>query len=648
MLHFGLGDETRIARLTVEWPSGQVQSFTALGVDRKLTITEPPAPVPSPPAEAPPAAGQFTEVSAAAGLSLSSREMKIDESGQDPLLPLRQNRRGPALAVGEVNGDGQDDVVVGGTPTDPTRLLLAEAAGRFAAADSAVPASPGALNDGPLLLFDADGDGANDLLVTRAGVALPAGAPEYQPRLLLNDGRGRFRPAPEGALPPLPVSAGAVAAADFDRDGRLDLFIGGRVVPGQYPQPPRSALWANRGGRFEDVTDRLAPGLRDVGMVNSALWSDVDGDGWPDLLLAIEWGQVKYFHNRQGRGLEDWTQKAGFASAGTGWWTSLASADFNGDGRPDFVAGNVGLNTQYRASPEHPALLFAGDFRGDDGSELVEAYYEGDRLYPWRTRTDLGAAIPSILQRYPRNDAYARATLEEILGRDKLAAAQRFAATELRSGVFLSQPDGTYRFEPLPRIAQIAPLQGLVAGDFDGDGHADIYAVQNSYAPIPSVGRFDGGLSQLLRGDGHGHFTAVPPGESALIVPGDAKALAVLDLDRDGWPDFLITRNNSPTLAFRNQGVAGRHSLRVELRGPAGNPTAIGARVTLDLSDGTVQTGEVFAGSGYYSQSAAACFFGWPEGNPPRKLQVRWPSGAVTDHDVPPKAASLVLSSHGL
>ena len=159
---------------------------------------------------------------------------------------------------------------------------------------------------------------------------------------------------------------------------------------------------------------------------------------------------------------------------------------------------------------------------------------------------------------------------------DKLAAAERFAATELRSGVFLSQPDGTYRFEPLPRIAQIAPVQGIVAGDFDGDGRADIYAVQNSYAPIPSVGRFDGGLSQLLRGDGHGHFTPVPPAESGLVVPGDAKALAVLDLDRDGWPDFLVSRNDDVTLAFRNRGVPGRHSLGIRLRGPAGNPTAVG------------------------------------------------------------------------
>ena len=249
--------------------------------------------------------------------------------------------------------------------------------------------------------------------------------------------------------------------------------------------------------------------------------------------------------------------------------------------------------------------------------------------------------MPSILKKFPRNDYYARASLGEIVGEDKLAAAQRFAATEFQSGVFLSQPDGTYRFEALPRLAQISPLQGVVAGDFDGDGHADIYAVQNSFAPIPAVGRFDGGLSQLLRGDGHGHFTPVPPAESGLLVRGDAKALAVIDLDQDGWPDFLVTRNNGTTLAFRNSGVAERHSLRVMLRGPAGNPTAVGARVTLELADGATQTSEVTAGVGYMSQSTAALFFGWPDINPPRQLRVRWPSGETTTQIVSPGVKSL-------
>ena len=654
ILHFGLGENTVIRRLVVDWPSGLTQTFTDLGVDLRFTITEPAGPAPVLPVGArPPPVGQFTEVSRTTGLALLSREEPVDETAVQRMLPLRFNRRGPGLAVGDIEGSGRDAVVIGGTTVDPLRVLLAPASGGFSGADALFPASGAAADDGPLLLFDAAGDGKEDLLVTKGGNALPAGSPEYQPQLFLNDGHGRFRPAPDGTLPPLFTSMGAVAAADFTHKGRLGLFIGGRVLSGQYPMAPQSALLANRGGRFEDVTDAFAPGLREVGMVTSALWTDVDGDGWVDLLLTLEWGPVKYFHNRQGKGFEDWTEKAGFAAAGTGWWNSIAAADFNGDGRPDYVVGNLGLNTQHHADPAHPELLFYGDFQGEGGEpQIVEASYEGERLFPWRSRTDLGASIPSVLKRFPKNNSYARATLGEILGNDKLAAAQRFAATELRSGIFLSQPDGTFRFEPLPRIAQIAPLQGLAAGDFDGDGHADVYAVQNSYAPIASVGRLDGGLgrhdgglSQLLRGDGHGGFTPAPVAQSGLLVPGDAKALAVLDLDQDGWPDFLVTRNNNTTLVFRNNGMAGRHSLRVFLRGPAGNPTAVGARITVELADGSTQTSEVYAGSGYYSQSTAACFFGYPEGNSPKIVRVRWPSGGTTEHGLPPGSSTLTLSA---
>ncbi len=439
-------------------------------------------------------------MSGQAGLSLASREEMVDETAMQRLIPLRLNRRGPGLAVGDVDGSGHDAVVVGGTTLSPGAFFCAGRGPVRGRRRAPCAGRPPPSTTARCSSLTPRAMGRQDLLVTRGGNALPAGSPEYQPRLLLNDGQGGFRPAPEGALPELALNAGAVAAADFDHSGRLGLFIGGRVLSGQYPLAPRSVLLANRGGRFEDVTDRLAPGLREVGMVTSALWSDVDGDGWPDLLLTLEWGNVKYFHNNRGSGFEDWTERSGFASAGTGWWTSIASADFNGDGRPDYVVGNVGLNTQYRASPERPALLYYGDFTGEGEEPLtIEAYYEGDRLYPWRCRRDMGAAVHGVLRRFPRNDAYARATLGEILGEDRLAAAQRFAATELRSGV-LPEPARRHLSVRAPAPDRPdSPLQGLAAGDFDGDGHADIYAVQNSYAPIPPVGRFDGAFRVITR-----------------------------------------------------------------------------------------------------------------------------------------------------
>jgi len=531
--------------------------------------------------------------------------------------------------------------VLGGTTADPARILGATPVGTFVSRGSAALANATALDDGPLLAFDADGDGDNDLLLTRAGTVLAAGAAPYQPRLLLNDGHGAFTPAPHDALPPLPMSVAAVAAADFDRDGRLDVFLGARVVPGKYPLTPRSALLRNQGGRFTDETDTLAPALREVGLVTSALWTDADADGWLDLLVATEWGHVRLFRNRDGTSLEDVTQTAGLADAGTGWWTSLACADFNADGRLDFVAGNVGLNTPYRASPEQPATMLLGSFAGGNATQVIDTIWENGRLYPRRTLTDLRAKIPTLKKRFPLNDDFARAPLDQVFEPAQIEAARRFEATEFRHGVFLSQPDGRWRFSPLPRLAQVAPFQGLVAGDLDGDGHADIAAAQNSFAPIPFIGRFDGGLGQLLLGDGRGGFTPIEPAASGFLVPGDAKALVALDLDDDGAPDLLCSRNNSTTLAFQNHLRAGRHFLRVVLGGPPGNPTAIGARVTVILSDGSRQIVEVQAGSGYYSQSTAACFFGYSRNTPPVALDVRWPSGASSRHDIPPDSSNL-------
>jgi hypothetical protein len=539
----------------------------------------------------------------------------------------------------DLDGDGEDDLVLGGVSGETGQLFSNLGGGQFLGYGGTVFNDASAMADGPTLAIDADADGALDLLVTKAGVGVEARG--YQPHLFLNDRTGRFRIAPDDFLPPLPISVGAAAAADFERSGHVGVFIGGRIVPGEYPKSPRSVLLAWRAGKFVDVTAEVAPTLANRGMVTAALWSDVDGDGWPDLLVAYDWGSVTCYRNHEGRRFEDASEQLGFSAAGNGWWRSLAAADFNGDGRPDYFVGNVGLNTRYGSA----ASLYAGVVLAGSAPGIVETQEEGGKVYSLRSREVLGQVFPSILRQFPTADAYSRATMEDVFGADALAAATKLTATELRSGVFLSQPDGTFRFSPLPRLAQIAPIFGVAAGDFDGDGRADLIVVGNSFAPPSETTRFDGGVGWLLRGDGHGQFLPVPVAECGWIVPRDAKALAVIDFDQDGWPDFFVTRNNDTPLAFRNAGVTGRRSFGVRLRGPAGNPNAAGARLTLTLADGTTQVAEISAGSGYFSQSTATSFFGYADANPPKELKVRWPDGRTSSQTLTSVPSRLIRIS---
>ena len=638
LAHFGLGEEARINRLSVEWPSGQRQTFENLEVNRFYTITEPDAAAATAtkPDEAPTLfrrGKQFEKV--------RHRERDYDDFEREPLLPWKLSQLGPGIAVGDVNGDGLEDLYLGGAAGQAGVLCLHQPNGQFRTVSQTCFEEDLASEDMGALFFDADGDGDLDLYVVSGGVECEPGDNVLRDRLYLNDGQGHFTKAPAGTLPDCRDSGSVVAAADFDRDGDLDLFVGGRCVPGQYPRTPDSRLLRNDGGRFVDVTDEVAPGLRKSGLVTSAIWSDANGDGWLDLLVTHEWGPVKLYLNRQGR-LQDATREAGLADK-LSWWNGIAARDLDGDGDIDYVVTSFGLNTKYRASAQRPVVAFYGEFEQPGRNQLIEAYYEGETLYPLRGRGSALAAMPSLAGRFTNFQTFASATLDDVYGARRLAAAQRFEINTLESAVLLNDGRGHFTFHPLPRLAQASPAFGVGLMDFDGDGRPDLYLVQNFFSPQPETGRMDGGLSLLLRGNGDGTFTPVWPNESGLLVPGDARSLAVTDLNQDGWPDFVVGINNGEPVTFENRGSQQNRVLNLQLQGSKGNRAAIGARATLTLEDGSSQTAEVSAGGGYLSQSTTRITFGLGQKGRAGEIEVRWPDGRVTKTNAVPNELNVEL-----
>ncbi len=642
LIHFGLGEETAIRKLTVDWPTGRQQSFEHLPVDRIYTITESALPMSNrTPAEQQPSLyRRSNDLSHARHI-----ENTYDDFARQPLLPNKLSQLGPGLAVGDVDSDGDDDLFLSGAAGQSGMLYLNDGRGQFARAISRPFDQDAGCEDMAPLFLDVDSDGDLDLYVVSGGVECDPGDHLLQDRLYLNDGQGHFAKAPSNVTPDARDSGSVAAACDFDRDGDLDLFVGGRVVPGSYPSSPHSRLLRNDSGRFVDVTEQLAAEVLQTGMVTGAVWSDANGDGWCDLLVTHEWGPIKLFQNNQGR-LVDATGPAGLDQL-LGWWNGIAGRDLDGDGDVDYVVTNFGLNTKYHASSEYPALIYFGDFEGADRFRLIEAEFEGSNLFPIRGKSCSTRAMPFLKDKFPTYKSFASSSLEEIYSLERLQGAQRFSATTLSSGVLINDGMGRMEFRPLPNLAQVSPGFGVVLTEVDGDGHADVYLVHNFFSPQIETGRMDGGLSLLLQGNGDGTFTPVWPARSGLVVPQDAKGLAVSDFNNDGWPDFVIGVNNDHLLTFVHQGHERRQVLSIRLEGPFGNATAVGANVTFRPSNGPTQTAEVTAGSGYLSQSSPALTFGWGTDPQDAEIEIRWPDGSHSVHQITEENQNVIVKFPG-
>ncbi len=637
VLHFGLGNAERIQRLQVDWPNGQQSEFTNLLTGQVLTITEtftspPPRAAASPePATLFAYSPSFEQVH---GRSEPSADLTLQ-----PLLPWELSRHGPSQAWADVDGDGKVDLLVTGSTNRPGVLYLNRGKGQFMPAPQSVPNRE--VEAANCLFLDANSDGHPDLYVVTAGYRLPAADPALRDLLYLNDGKGQFSLAPTNALPDLRDSGSTAAAADFDRDGDLDLFVGSRCEPGKYPLTPESRLLRNEGGRFVEVTDALAPGLRKAGLVTSAVWSDADNDGWPDLLVTYEWGPVRFFHNEHGR-LTEQTAQAGLAEH-LGWWQQLAAGDVDLDGDMDYVVTNLGLNTRYRPSPESPCLLYYGDFLGDGSTQLIEAQKEGEVLVPVRGRSALEKAIPGLAGRFPTHHLYARASLEEILTKPVLEKAGVLQVTISASCLLRNTGKGQFQVEHLPEMAQIAPSLALALADVNDDGWPDLFLAQNSHSPHRETGRMDGGLGALLLGTGNGAWETLGPIVSGLVVPGDARSVGVVDFNEDGLTDLVAGIQNAPMLGFTNRMAHTSHFLPIRLQGRKGNPTAVGARITVQSDDGTTQCAETYAHSGSGDAAGGIVRFGLGSKRRANRVEVRWPNGANSTHQAVGQGEVLLL-----
>ncbi|MDB4877987.1 MAG: ASPIC/UnbV domain protein [Gemmatimonadetes bacterium] len=549
VLDFGLGPHAAVDSLRVDWPDTRVSLQRNVAANSLVTVHHA-ASVPRPASRpAPLRATLLADVTATAGLPFQHHENEFVDFDREPLMPKLVSTEGPIMAVADVNGDGLDDIYFGGAKDQGGTLLLQQKDGRFVVSDSALFARDAISEDVGAVFFDANGDGFPDLYVVSGGTEYSEGAPALQDRLYLNDGHGHFKKA-IGALPDESNSGSRAVAADYDGDGAIDLFVGGRVVPWKYGLDPASMLLKNDGhGHFTDVTAKLAPELQHVGMVTDAVWRDVDGDGRLDLVVVGEWMPITVFRNMGGGRLKKMDVPG--LEKSNGWWNRIVAGDFTGHGRTDFIVGNLGLNGRLHASATEPVTMYAKDFAGSGAVEQIVSCFDGGASYPLALRDELLKAIPLLKPRYRSYKDYARRTVADIFTPKELSDAVVKTAYTFASSLVRNNGDGSFTVMPLPDEAQLAPVYGILATDIDRDGHTDLVMGGNFEGFKPAIGAMTASYGLVLRREskGDGSFTPLRAPESGFSVPGQVRDIQRV---RTANGDLIVVaRNNDRPLVFR-------------------------------------------------------------------------------------------------
>ncbi|HJP64465.1 MAG TPA: VCBS repeat-containing protein [Mucilaginibacter sp.] len=524
ILHFGLGNDKEIDSLRIVWQQGKQQVLKNIKADQQLTLNEKDAsgiyqiPKPGTPI--------FNEVKS----PIINKQAKnsLNDFKRQPLLINPLSFSGPCIAKGDVNGDGLEDVYIGGSDGIPGALYIQQAGDRFMMKPEPAFAADSKSHDADAVFFDANGDGKPDLYVCSGGYDnYTPNDPLLQDRLYLNDGKGNFIKS-KGALPAMTGSKSCVRVADINSDGHPDLFVGGRVIPGRYPETPASYILVNDGkGHFTNETLKYNADLQHIGMVTDAAWVDMNGDKKPDLVLAGEWMPITVLINSDGKLVNKTTDY--FDNPNSGWWNKILIGDFNHDGHPDLVAGNEGLNTQCKASVGEPAEMYYKDFDDNGAVDPILCFYIQHKSYPYVSRDELLEQISVMRGRFPDYKSYADATLTDIFTPAELKDAKHLQADNLATTCFLSDAKGKLHSSTLPPQVQLSPVYTITALDYDHDGYQDLLLCGNINRGRLRFGKYDANYGVLLKGDGKGHFQYVPQSQSGFKLWGDVRSVAEIN-----------------------------------------------------------------------------------------------------------------------
>ena len=541
-LHFGLGKASQADSLLVRWPDGKVQVLTGLPGRQLIELDEAGGATGT---AGPGSVAMFRPIPAP--LPFSHVQKPVVDFKRQALLPYMMTGQGPAMVQGDVNGDGRNDVFIGGAKLQAGDVFLQQADGSFRASGQEALRKDLIYEDVDAAFFDADQDGDLDLYVVSGGYDYLPDDLGLQDRLYLNDGKGGFSKAAD-ALPLMRCSGGCIAVSDINDDGAPDLFVGGRLIPGEYPKTPESYLLLNDGqGQFRIATDELAPGLAGIGMVTDACWLD----GGKTLAIAGEWMPLTFF-SKQGAQFKN-VSGAAFDTPGSGLWCSLVAADLDGDGDEDLIAGNFGTNTQMKASEAQPVTLYYADFDDNGAVDPILSYYIQGKPYPAFSRDELISQIASMKKKFTDYASYADAGIEDILSPEQMQMATQLKATELQSVWVENLGGGRWERRPLPAMAQVSPVYAILPLDANEDGRTDLLLAGNYEKTRANWGRLDGNHGVLLLNQGNGNWEYVPQRLSGFQIRGDVRE--ILAFNRNGGQLLLFAQNNAPASAYLRERV---------------------------------------------------------------------------------------------